>query len=255
MSSSPTAPTSTTASSTSSPSRVALIACGAIAQPCKEIVDRRSWPVDVHPLPPLLHNQPQLIAGAVRRLATELRSFDQVDLVTHDWGAILALRVLAGQPANVRSWVSDMGDLGPDFQWHDTAKTWQTPGDGEALMDVFVEAPLADRALILQGVGVPEAHATEMATHLDRTMADAILVLYRSATDVGNEWGPGIDDITAPGLLVESMQDPFRSAGRVRRLAERTGAAIATMPDAGHFWMLDDPSLAAATITDFWATR
>src|ERR687890_684968 len=75
MSSSPTAPTSTTASSTSSGSdRVALVACGAIAQPCKEIVDRFGWPVDVHPLPPLLHNQPQLIAGEVRRLATGLRS-------------------------------------------------------------------------------------------------------------------------------------------------------------------------------------
>ena len=48
---------------------VAVIACGAIAQPCKEIVDRRGWPVDVHPLPPLLHNRPELIAGEVERLA------------------------------------------------------------------------------------------------------------------------------------------------------------------------------------------
>ena len=72
MSSSPTAPTSTTASSTSSPSRVALVACGAIAQPAAAIVARHGWPVDVHPLPPLLHNQPQLIAAEVRRLATEL---------------------------------------------------------------------------------------------------------------------------------------------------------------------------------------
>lgn len=76
MSSSPTAPTSTTASSTSSASesRVALVACGAIAQPCKEIAARNGWPLDVHPLPPLLHNQPQLIAAEVRRLAAELRS-------------------------------------------------------------------------------------------------------------------------------------------------------------------------------------
>lgn len=187
-------------------------------------------------------------------LGRELAPYDEIDLVAHDWGAILALRVLASRPANVRSWVSDMGDLSSDFEWHDTAKVWQTPGDGEALMDGFVEASLADRALILQGVGVPEAHATEMATHLDRTMADAILVLYRSATDVGNEWGPGIDQIRAPGLLMESMQDPFRSAGRVRRLAERTGAAIATLPDEGHFWMLESPERVAAIITDFWAT-
>src|SRR5215217_1114845 len=80
MSSSPTAPTSTTASSTSSPSladprprgSVALIACGAIAQPCAEIVGRRGWPVDVHPLPPLLHNQPHRIADRVAELGDEL---------------------------------------------------------------------------------------------------------------------------------------------------------------------------------------
>jgi hypothetical protein len=84
MSSSPTAPTSTTASSTCSPSpadpadpaeradRVALVACGAIAQPCAEVVARRGWPLDVVPLPPLLHNQPARIAVEVERLVDEL---------------------------------------------------------------------------------------------------------------------------------------------------------------------------------------
>lgn len=186
-------------------------------------------------------------------LAAELAGFDEVDLVTHDWGAILALRVLADQPANVRSWVSDMGDLSADFQWHDAAKTWQTPGDGEAFIDGFVGASLADRALLLMAVGVPESGATTMAEGLDETMGSAILTLYRSAVDVGNEWGPGIDSIRGPGLLIQSMQDPFRSPGRVQRLAERTGAAIATMPDAGHFWMLDAPEDAAGVISGFWA--
>src|SRR3954471_19097106 len=78
MSSCPTAVTSTTGSSTSSPSpaeapgRVALVACGALAQPCAEVVDRRGWPADVVPLPPLLHNHPQRIAGEVDKLVDEL---------------------------------------------------------------------------------------------------------------------------------------------------------------------------------------
>jgi uncharacterized protein DUF1638 len=74
MSSSPTAPTSTTGSSSSSPSerRIGLVACGALARPAAEIAERRGWPVDVHPLPPLLHNQPHLIAGQVRELAERL---------------------------------------------------------------------------------------------------------------------------------------------------------------------------------------
>jgi hypothetical protein len=76
MSSSPTVLTSTTSSSTSSPSRpsTALIACGAIAQPAARIVEQQGWDVDVHPLPPLLHNQPQKIAGEVERLAQTLRA-------------------------------------------------------------------------------------------------------------------------------------------------------------------------------------
>jgi hypothetical protein len=81
MSSSPIARTSKTRSSNSSASeRVALIACGAIAQPSAEISERHGWPVDVHPLPPLLHNQPQKIAGEVRALAERL---------SHSYGRVL----------------------------------------------------------------------------------------------------------------------------------------------------------------------
>jgi len=186
-------------------------------------------------------------------LATALATFDEVDLVTHDWGAILGLRVLADQPANVRSWVSDMGDLSADFVWHDTAKIWQTPGAGEEFIDGFVGASLTDRAALLMAVGVPESGATVMAEGLDETMGAAILTLYRSATDVGNEWGPGIDSIRARGLLVASLQDPFRSPERVTRLAERTGASVVELPEAGHFWMLEFPDQVADILTGFWA--
>jgi hypothetical protein len=94
MSSSPTVPTSTTRSSSSSPSegRTALIACGAIAQPAAAVVERRAWPVDVHPLPPLLHNHPQRIAGEVRVLAQRLAaSYARVVVGYADCGTYGAL--------------------------------------------------------------------------------------------------------------------------------------------------------------------
>jgi hypothetical protein len=93
MSSSPTAPISTTSSSSSSrSSTVALVACGALAQPAAEIVARRGWPVAVHPLPPLLHNQPQLIAGEVRALAISLATtYDAVAVAYADCGTYGAL--------------------------------------------------------------------------------------------------------------------------------------------------------------------
>jgi hypothetical protein len=72
--------------------RVALVACGALAQPAAAAVARRGWPVDVHPLPPLLHNRPHLIAGEVRRLATELAaSYDTVAVGYADCGTYGAL--------------------------------------------------------------------------------------------------------------------------------------------------------------------
>ena len=38
-----------------------------------DIAARHGWPVDVHPLPPLLHNRPERIASAVERAVAALR--------------------------------------------------------------------------------------------------------------------------------------------------------------------------------------
>jgi hypothetical protein len=98
MSSSPTARTSTTSSSTSSPSprnggaHVALIACGALAEAAAEVVALHDWPVDIHPLPPLLHNQPHLIADRVAKLAVDLlASYESVAVGYADCGTYGAL--------------------------------------------------------------------------------------------------------------------------------------------------------------------
>ncbi|GAA4709695.1 DUF1638 domain-containing protein [Pseudonocardia yuanmonensis] len=52
---------------------MAVVACGAIARPVADVVARRGWPVDVVPLPPLLHNRPERIAAAVEREVSRLR--------------------------------------------------------------------------------------------------------------------------------------------------------------------------------------
>jgi len=49
------------------------VACGAIARHVSDIAVRRSWPVDVHPLPPLLHNRPERIAAEVEQAVIRLR--------------------------------------------------------------------------------------------------------------------------------------------------------------------------------------
>ena len=71
---------------------MALVACGAIAQPAAAVVARHGWPVDVHPLPPLLHNHPERIAEEVRELAQRLgASYDRVVVGYADCGTYGAL--------------------------------------------------------------------------------------------------------------------------------------------------------------------
>ena len=81
MSSCLTGRTSTTGSSSSWPSRpterATIIACGALARPIAEIVDRRGWAADVHALPPLLHNHPERIASEVESAVDALLARDQ----------------------------------------------------------------------------------------------------------------------------------------------------------------------------------
>ena len=68
--------------------RVAVVACGALSTDITAIASRRGWPVDVHPLPPLLHNHPDRIATAVAELADRLAlSYDRIAVGYADCGS------------------------------------------------------------------------------------------------------------------------------------------------------------------------
>ena len=47
---------------------VTVIACGALASDLIELDRERGWGLSIHPLPPLLHNHPERIAGEVEEL-------------------------------------------------------------------------------------------------------------------------------------------------------------------------------------------
>jgi hypothetical protein len=75
-----------------------VIACGAIAQDIERIAARRGWPVDVHPLPPLLHNSPHRIAPMVRALASQLRDrYATLAVAYADCGTYGALDALCAE--------------------------------------------------------------------------------------------------------------------------------------------------------------
>jgi hypothetical protein len=80
--------------STSAPTtaRIAVVACGALAADVRKIARRRGWPVDVHPVPALLHNRPERIADAVEAELLRLaESYDRVAVAYGDCGTYGAL--------------------------------------------------------------------------------------------------------------------------------------------------------------------
>lgn len=72
--------------------RVGVVACGALALHVRAIARRRGWPVDVHPLPPELHNRPERIAPAVAELVDRVGGdYDRTVVAYADCGSMGAL--------------------------------------------------------------------------------------------------------------------------------------------------------------------
>lgn len=187
-------------------------------------------------------------------LIGQIREADEpVDIVGHDWGGILVARVATYAPAGLRSWVSDApGAIDPAFEWHDFAKLWQTPGEGEAFFEGLLASP-PDAAAALAATGVPEADAPALVAAVDDVMVDSILRLYRSATDVGTVWaadGPS----PVPGLVLVAEGDAFGDVESSRRVAADLGAEFDVIPGGTHFWPLSAPETGARALERFWST-
>ena len=158
-------------------------------------------------------------------LEGELTRFDApVDLVGHDWGGGHALNVVMHRPELVRSWVSDVvGVFDPDYVWHDLAQVWQTPGEGEQLVDSLLGGTVQERAERMATFGIPLDIATLMAA------------------------------AARPGVSLLADEDHYGGSEEIRRrAAARAGASTEVLEGLGHWWMVQDPARGAAALTRFW---
>jgi pimeloyl-ACP methyl ester carboxylesterase len=187
-------------------------------------------------------------------LIDELERFDEpVDLVGHDWGALLTYRVATTRGDLLRSWTADIANgVHPDVQWHQYARIWQTPGEGEAYFKAIHETPIETMAEAYEGFHLSHADALTLAGWSDDTMATCILDLYRSATpNVFATWGSQFGPTSAPGLILFAEVDSFGNEVMSRDVAKTFGAREATLPGVGHWWALEAPVEAAAVIKEF----
>jgi pimeloyl-ACP methyl ester carboxylesterase len=174
-----------------------------------------------------------------------------VDLVGHDWGAALCLRLAHLRPELIRSWAVANGALGPSYRWHSTARIWQTPVLGEIFMALARPARMTK---LLIDAGMPESVAKVEVQQAGPDMKRAILRLYRSAKSLSSEWGADLSILPKPGLVIWGDRDPFVPLKLAEKFSEAQGVPLHVEQGAGHWSICQRPEPIAARLKQHWGS-
>jgi len=182
-----------------------------------------------------------------------------IDLVGHDWGAGHVFGALAARPNFVRSWATDCGGLiHPDYQWHDAAQGWQAPDIGEKMVAGMVAMSAEQFVDYFSSLGMTREIAAQVKNNLNDEFARCILGLYRDAAQPAMaKLGQLFAAANPPnGLVIIADKDNYAgSAGQVHQVASSVNAKVANIPDAGHWWMIERPALAASILINHWQSK
>jgi pimeloyl-ACP methyl ester carboxylesterase len=179
------------------------------------------------------------------------QSPEPVDLVGHDWGGIFALRVASLRPDLVRTVAAGNGPISRDYEWHELAKTWQTPVEGEEFMQKLDTQALSNT---LEALGVPPHAAISVAERLDDRMKDCILKLYRSAVHVGEDWQPALSNIKCPSMIFWGRDDKECPVSFAHQMATQLSNGYAKELDCRHWVPLEKPKELAMLLRQRWST-
>lgn len=176
-----------------------------------------------------------------------------IDIVGHDWGALIAQRVAMLRPDLIRSWAISNAVIDPDYRGHRVARIWNTPILGEIFMALSKPAKLAAG---LAAQGMPAAIAAEEAEQWkNKDKRRAILKLYRSARGLSfeHDWARDIGKLPRSGTLIWGGGDPYVELAVARRYAANTGTPLTVIDGAGHWAIAERPAEVAAALHRFWS--
>lgn len=176
-----------------------------------------------------------------------------IDIVGHDWGALIAQRVAMLRPDLLRSWAISNAVIDPDYRGHRVARIWNTPILGEIFMALSKPAKLAQG---LAAQGMPADIASEEAEQWNnKDKRRAILKLYRSAKGLNFErdWARDIGKMPAQGALIWGADDPYVQLSVAQRFSANTGIPLTVIDGAGHWAMAERPAEVAVALHRFWS--
>lgn len=177
-----------------------------------------------------------------------------IDIVGHDWGALIAQRAAMLRPDLIRSCAVSNAVIDPEYRGHRIARIWNTPILGEIFMALSKPAKLAE-GLAAQGMPADIARE-EAAQWANKDKRRAILKLYRSANGLSFErdWARDIGKLPANGALIWGEGDPYVELSVAQRFAANTGTPLTVIEGAGHWAIAERPAEVAAALRRFWAS-
>jgi pimeloyl-ACP methyl ester carboxylesterase len=182
------------------------------------------------------------LAGFVERLLEHLGVGD-VQVVGHDWGALVGLTFADRNPGRVRRLVLCNPPPAAHNDWPRILSWWRARGLGEMVMGAIPKGLFA-RALRRGSVRAdawPDARVTAVWDQFDQGTQRAILRLIRSAGgDLTGSGGPR----PSSAVILWGEADPWYPPAVADEYAARLpGATVERIAGAGHWPWLDRPEV------------
>tara|TARA_R100000365_G_C2747882_1_gene78312 strand:- start:1398 stop:2132 length:735 start_codon:yes stop_codon:yes gene_type:complete len=178
---------------------------------------------------------------------------EPVDIVGHDWGALLTLRATSLRPDLVRTWCVTNAVIDPDYSGHTMARRWATPLVGEMVMLGMRNKQRLLPAL-MQG-GMPADLAKQEVPLIDKTMRQCILSLYRSAVGLRfkGEWVEDLKNLPSQGQLFWGETDPYVDLSVAERFSKTHNVPLHIEKGAGHWACAERAEQFAGLLKEHWA--
>ncbi|MEO0550411.1 MAG: alpha/beta hydrolase [Pseudomonadota bacterium] len=189
----------------------------------------------------------------VKEIEAVCREAGPIDLIAHDWGAILALRIAGLRSDLVRTWAVSNAVYAPKRTGHPAARAWAVPILGEFVM--MLASPRRIKATLIRAKMPPEMVEASVELWRRRHIKKSIIGLYRSANGlnwIGSPWVDTLETLPKRGVVFWGVNDPFAPLELGRSWAENYGFPFVPIDDAGHWAIAEKPEAFSPTLVQLW---
>ena len=169
---------------------------------------------------------------------------DRACLALHDFGGAWGLSWAAKNIERVNSVILFNIGLLPGYRWHKFARMWRTPVVGELNM-LTMTKPVFRMLLNAENPKpFPADFIDRMYGYMDWPMKRGVLKLYRATPNPGEmaeHLSPVFKEKRLPALVIWGEADTYLPVRFAEVQKDYFNAEIHTLPNAGHWPMIDEP--------------